>query len=257
MKTTTALLFLLWLSSAHLFAQIGVNNGVKFEHENFDFGTFDEGKLAEHTFVFTNKTGKIVTINNVQASCGCTTPSWTKEPIISNGQGKITAAYNSEGRPGAFSKTITVVLTEEGKENQTFVLAIKGNVLGKQKSNAENINGILTLEKDTHNFGKLQAGQRVAKTFTFKNTGTNDLSILSLYSQCNCVTHKLNPNKVILPNETAELELIYTPTQATSKDEMVVLFTNSTTQPQVIITLKGEVVQAINNQSILKETDGF
>ncbi len=259
MKKTTFFLFFALLAGwcNAIYAQVGVNNGVKFDEESFDFGTFDEGKLAEHLFTFTNKTGKTVTINNVQASCGCTTPSWTKEPIVNNGKGSVTAAYNSEGRPGMFSKTVTVTLTEDGGTPQTVVLSIKGNVTGKPRPKAEEINAWAAFDKDQHNFGKIQVGQKVAKTFTFKNTGTTDLVISSMYAQCNCVSMQTSFGAAIKPNETGTIELVYAPTKPTTQDEMVILFTNSTTQPQVVLTLKGEVVEALNSKSILKESDGF
>jgi hypothetical protein len=261
MKTTNILfyflIFLYLLGFNQAVAQIGVNNGIKFDEESHDFGTFDEGKIAEHTFTFTNKTGKVVTITSVQASCGCTTPSWTKEPIVANGQGKITASYNSEGRPGAFSKSITVLLTAEGDNPESFMLTIKGTVVGVAKQTPNEVNALTVFDKDSHNFGKIQAGQKVAKTFSFKNIGTSDLSILSVYSPCNCVTHKMLTPLVVKPNETGTIELTYAPTKATTKDEVVMIFTNSTTQSQVMLTLKGEVVEIFNAQSILKESDGF
>ncbi len=47
-------------------------------------------------------------ISSAQASCGCTTPNWSKEPILPGKSSKITATYNTQGRPGNFTKTITV-----------------------------------------------------------------------------------------------------------------------------------------------------
>ena len=61
----------------------------------------------------------------MQASCGCTTPTWSKEPIKPGAQGSVTAIYNSKGRPGNFNKAVTV--TSNAKTAQK-VLFIKGNV---------------------------------------------------------------------------------------------------------------------------------
>jgi hypothetical protein len=231
---------------------------LEFDAETFDFAIVNEGLVAEHTFVFTNKSAKTVTLNNVQASCGCTTPSWSREPIPSGKTGKITASYNSEGRPGAFVKTITVTYAEEGQIAQSIVLTIKGNVLGKIKNIPNEINAVMKLEKAEHNFGKLQVGQKVAKTFTFTNTGTADLQISTVYAACNCVT-MTSPKTLnnLKPGETGSIELVFTPTQVSNKDEVVMIYTNSTTHPQVIITLKAEVVQNMNGSSMLKESDGF
>lgn len=223
---------------------------IKFETKEHDFGTFDEGKVAEYKFVFTNTSGKPVKIQNVQASCGCTTPSWTKDSIPANAKGEIIASYNSEGRPGAFVKTITV--TVNGSEYaESYLLTIKGSVNGKVKPT--DVNGMIVFEKNSHNFGKVQIGEAVAKTFTFTNKGTHEISIFSLYAACNCVTHKVDKS-IIKPNETATLELIYTPNKVGKQTENIMFYTNSTTQPQVMLTIDSEVVEKIKAKSLLQES---
>lgn len=97
----------------------------KFEREVHDFGNMVEGVNAIYEFEFTNTGKEPLIIQNVRASCGCTTPSWTKEPIAPGQKGKIKAAYNSQGRPGAFNKAITVT---SNAKTPTKVLYIKGNV---------------------------------------------------------------------------------------------------------------------------------
>ena len=67
-------------------------------------------------------------ISNVQASCGCTTPKWTNEPVAPGKTGVITASYNSSGRPGPFTKSITV--TSNAKSTPK-VLTINGVVEAK------------------------------------------------------------------------------------------------------------------------------
>lgn len=243
-----------------VFTTVAQDSGkiLEFSTEIYDFNIINEGTVAEHTFVFTNKANKTVTLANVQASCGCTTPSWSREPIAPGQQGKIIASYNSEGRPGFFSKTVTVVYTEEGQSSQSIILTIKGNVLGKMRPEDSNaINSIMSISKAEHNFGKIQLGQKVAKSFTFTNTGTANLTINSVTAPCQCVTMTPLKNTVIKAGETATLELVFAPTQASNKDEVVVIYTNSTIQPQVMITLRADVVQSLQGQSMLKESDGF
>jgi hypothetical protein len=97
---------------------------IKFSTTVHDFGTFPEesGKVS-CSFEFVN-TGKVdVILQNVRASCGCTTPNWTKTPVKPGEKGVVEATYNATGRPGAFSKTITV--TSNAGEQK---LTIKGNV---------------------------------------------------------------------------------------------------------------------------------
>ncbi|MDI9865207.1 DUF1573 domain-containing protein [Flectobacillus sp. DC10W] len=101
---------------------------IKFKTEIHDFGKIEEGTQATYTFEFTNTGTAPVVISNAQPSCGCTTPDWTKEPILPGKTGKVTASFNSTGRPGAFNKTVTVI---SNSETPTIALTIKGEVAPK------------------------------------------------------------------------------------------------------------------------------
>jgi hypothetical protein len=98
---------------------------LKMEETVYDFGRIREGTLATHSFIFYNTGKSSLILTNVQASCGCTTPEWSKEPIPPGGQGIIKAAYNSYGRPGDFQKYITV----KSNAGPDVTLTIKGSVL--------------------------------------------------------------------------------------------------------------------------------
>lgn len=103
----------------------------KFKTTEHDFGALKEevGK-ASCDFVFKN-TGKTpLIINRVTASCGCTTPSYTREPVLPGKKGKITATYSTTNRPGNFNKRITVYTNVP---DTTYVLKIKGSVVRKQR----------------------------------------------------------------------------------------------------------------------------
>lgn len=104
---------------------------MKFEKTSHDFGNIKEGTQATVEFKFTN-TGKVpLVLNSVRASCGCTTPKWTREPVAPGETGTITAIYNSKGRPGNFTKTITVKHNGEGG---TSYLTIRGFVESAPKA---------------------------------------------------------------------------------------------------------------------------
>jgi len=95
-----------------------------FEAQNFDFGKIKQGTPVTHEFKFTN-TGKVpMIITNVQASCGCTTPDWSKEPIAPGNKGFIKATYNAAS-VGAFNKAVTVTANIPNGSVQLF---IKGEV---------------------------------------------------------------------------------------------------------------------------------
>ncbi len=95
-----------------------------FETQNFDFGKIKQGVPATHEFTFTNKSKITMVITNVQASCGCTTPDWTKQPIPPNGTGFVKATYNAAG-VGAFDKSVTVMANVE---SGVIILRIHGEV---------------------------------------------------------------------------------------------------------------------------------
>lgn len=98
---------------------------ITFDKPEHDFGKIKEGTLASHEFTFTN-TGKApLVLGNVQPSCGCTTPEWSKEPIMPGGKGTVKAVFNSYGRPGTFQKYITVKSNSTGGD---VTLTFKGTV---------------------------------------------------------------------------------------------------------------------------------
>ena len=99
---------------------------VKMDH---NFGKIkEEAGAADFNFNFTN-TGKIpLIIQGVEASCGCTTPEWSQEPVLPGKTGFIKVSYNPEQRPGAFAKSITVMANIP---KTVRVLTISGEVVPK------------------------------------------------------------------------------------------------------------------------------
>jgi hypothetical protein len=96
----------------------------KFENQTFDFGKIKQGEPVTHEFKFTNSGSAPMIITNVTASCGCTTPDWTKDIIPPGGKGFVRATYNAAS-PGAFNKSVTVTANVENGFVQLF---IKGEV---------------------------------------------------------------------------------------------------------------------------------
>jgi hypothetical protein len=101
----------------------------KTEH---DFGVFkEEAGRQTYNFEVKNTGNQPLVIQNIQASCGCTTPEWTKSPIPPNGKGVITAIYDPQNRPGVFNKTLTVYTNSKP---EVTVLVIKGEVTPREKT---------------------------------------------------------------------------------------------------------------------------
>lgn len=79
----------------------------KAEH---DFGTISDKKAVSYKFIFTNKGSDIVVIDTVKAHCGCTTSTYTREPILPGRTGAVTVTYSPTDHEGGFRKTATLVL---------------------------------------------------------------------------------------------------------------------------------------------------
>lgn len=132
MKAKILFLGILMAISATVFAQD--NQNIEFVERVHDFGQIpEEGGKVITTFEFTNTSKQAITLDNVQASCGCTTPQWSKEPIAPKKKGFINVTYNPAGRPGNFSKSITVKYHNASDEAKVIVLNIKGEVIPKAK----------------------------------------------------------------------------------------------------------------------------
>ncbi len=103
-----------------------------FETLDHDFGKIKEDAgLANFNFNFKNN-GKVpLVIAAVNASCGCTTPEWSKEPVLPGKSGFIKVSYNPLNRPGVFNKTVTVAANVP---NGSLVLKIAGEVVPKTLS---------------------------------------------------------------------------------------------------------------------------
>lgn len=100
-----------------------------FDSQNFDFGKIKQGVPATHEFTFTNKSNVTMVITGVQASCGCTTPDWSKNPIPPGGQGFVKATFNAAG-VGNFDKSVTVTANVEAG---MISLRIHGEVIAVQQ----------------------------------------------------------------------------------------------------------------------------
>ncbi|GAB3538934.1 hypothetical protein GCM10027443_34800 [Pontibacter brevis] len=79
-----------------------------FEETEHNFGDITQGDVVEHTFKFTNTGTQPLVIERVDVTCGCTTPNWTKEPVMPGKTGFVTAKFNSAGKMGQQKKAITV-----------------------------------------------------------------------------------------------------------------------------------------------------
>lgn len=97
---------------------------IAFEQEVIDYGTIEKGADGKREFKFTNTGKEPLIISNAQGSCGCTVPTWPREPIAPGEDGVIKVKYDTK-RVGPFTKSVTI---NSNAATPTKVIRIKGNV---------------------------------------------------------------------------------------------------------------------------------
>jgi hypothetical protein len=105
---------------------------ITFENELHDYGTIKQGADGGCEFKFKNTGKEPLIISNAKGSCGCTVPTYPKEPIMKGQTGIIKVHYDTK-RVGAFTKTVTIT---SNAKTDTKVLTIKGLVEADENSDA-------------------------------------------------------------------------------------------------------------------------
>lgn len=132
MKKLSFVLLTMILSITFAMAQ---NNNKQEGNAQFANTTHDFGKVAEEAgtvsceFKFTNTGTKPLLIQDIRTSCGCTTPSYTKDPVLPGKEGIIKVTYSTRGRVGKINKRVTVFTDEPDK---VYTLSIAGEVLPRK-----------------------------------------------------------------------------------------------------------------------------
>lgn len=125
---STFITILVGVSAFTLKAEEDKGPVMTFDEKIFDFGMIKEADgPVSHTFEFTNTGNEPLVIINANASCGCTRPEYSKEPIKPGKSGKIKVTYNPAGRPGEFDKEVKI--RTNGKKRP--ILKITGTVIPK------------------------------------------------------------------------------------------------------------------------------
>lgn len=113
--------------------------GVK--ETSFEFGKIPQGRPVTHNFEVVNKSPKPLMIENVEASCGCTTPEWSQEPIAPGATSVIKVGFNASSE-GRFQKTITIYYGDKVKG-----LTISGEVYAMPTTSAPPNASLSTLKQ--------------------------------------------------------------------------------------------------------------
>ena len=145
---------------------------ITFEKTEHDFGKINEADGRVSTvFEFKNEGMAPLVLSNVRASCGCTTPTWTKEPIEPGQTGSITVTYNPNGRPGRFQKTVTITSNATEATKRVY---IKGEVIPKAAKPANKYTvavGALNMKTKTLDLGTIKKGENKSGELEYANLG--------------------------------------------------------------------------------------
>lgn len=90
-----------------------------------EFGEAKEGEKVKHVYTFVNTGKSPLIISNVSASCGCTTPEYSKHPIAPGEEGNVTVVFDTQNQVGMQQKIITVLSNAEPART---ILQLKGEV---------------------------------------------------------------------------------------------------------------------------------
>ncbi|WP_071144909.1 DUF1573 domain-containing protein [Bacteroides ihuae] len=210
MKSFTVLFVLVAVLGSQLYSQT-VSKVISFEERVFDFGQIKEkdGKVS-HTFVFRNEGKMPIAINGVTSGCGCTTSSYSKEPLRTGSKGKVTITFNPLYRPGFFSKEI-VVLSNDGKNfNRIWV---KGRVVPYAHPVEEDypyeFGDGLHLNLKVLVFGTLVSGKTNQIELRYANDTNKPMSLNFIVAGSDKNLKFSNPKK-ILPKQRGKMIFSYT-----------------------------------------------
>jgi hypothetical protein len=163
--------------TANVFAQ-QKGASISFKEDKFDFGKIKEADgLVNHVFEFTNTGATPLLVQNAEPSCGCTTPDWTRQPVMPGAKGFVKATYNPDGRPGSFEKEIKIT---SNADRPMVVLKITGTVIPKAQPVEEAYRkqlGDLRMSTDYISFGTLNPGMVKTSKIALYNAGTKPIKI--------------------------------------------------------------------------------
>lgn len=175
-KILTILLAVILSGIISLQAQQSAN--FSFEKAIHDFGRIKEdGGKVSFRFKFKNNGKTPIIITNVQSSCGCTTPEWSKTPVVPGQEGFVSAEYDPQDRPGAFNKQITVY---NNVTTQPVVLEIKGDVIAKTKQVSDIYRykiGEIRLRANHVAFARMYNTEKNTQSVEVINDSDNDITI--------------------------------------------------------------------------------
>lgn len=132
---------------------------VRWSAVTHDFGAFDEDDgTVTCTFTYVNDGDEPLAITAARATCGCTTPTFTRKAVAPGDSGRVEVSFNPTGRPGRFSKRVYIDFNTDPARS---TLTIKGVVIGSAntlRSRYPVDAGDIKLKGDRLMFGEVMTG---------------------------------------------------------------------------------------------------
>jgi uncharacterized cupredoxin-like copper-binding protein len=208
------------------------------QQSDYDFGEATQNDIVNHSFVLTNNGGDVLKILDVKASCGCTAANPDKNELKPGESTQIKVSFNTKGRKGPQTKTITVKTNDP--DNPIVTYKLSGNVIVKDTK--DNTSGaIIFFPEMQHDFGKVKEGDVVNYEFTFQNKGAIPLTIKDIKTSCGC-TAAVVSEKNIDPGKSGTIKVgLDTKNRQGKMSRTITVISNDFSEPNKIITIFADV----------------
>ena len=158
-----------------LFATISIaaaqTSTMKFTVDTWDFGAIkEESGEVSHTFQFINTGDKPFVIESVATTCGCTTPRYSRQPIMPGKAGTIEITYDPQGRPGPFNRDVVIV--SNGRTNRNVV-----KIIGEVTPRPMTIQDMYPAS-----VGQGVLASRTSPAMGYVGRGTSEMATLEVYN---------------------------------------------------------------------------
>lgn len=201
-------LLCLLLSNGYATGQDKFQSVLKFGEEVWNFGKIEElAGPVSHTFSFTNTDNKPVVIEDVAVSCGCTTPEYSRAPILPGRTGTIRITYDPANRPGPFNKEIYIICANRTSRNK---ISVRGEVIPRPRTVEDDYPVALLsgLRIDNMSVNFSYVGQGTARSMVIRYVNTSDKNItLSAATDPVCRWLKISGPVTVSPGAKGELTL--------------------------------------------------
>lgn len=195
------------------------NNSIDFNTTLLDLGVVPEhGGLVKAEYILTNNTNGPIIINKVTASCGCTSPEWTKSPIEPGKTGVISVAYNPKNTSGEFAKSIFVYTSFQ---TSPYTLHIKGMVEIDKNNPASHFPyswGDILSKKRNLDLG--QNNSDITRVFTIEIYNNADIPLKAGFADVPAYLQLKTIPETIPPKTSASLEVQVKGTEVKEKGQI-------------------------------------